>query len=87
MTRKDLVYFAGLVVVGALLFANLLKPSQPQAFTLPDPPANPGPSVAISAYQDSAWVVVGNKVYYVSLKSRGEVENRTINVIDDEQLR
>ncbi len=87
MTRKDLAYFAALVVIGALLFANLLKPTQPQAYTLPDPPPGPGPSVAISADQDSAWVVVGNTVYYVSLKSRGEVEKRTINIIDDELLR
>ncbi len=87
MTRKDLAYFAALVVVGSLLFANLLKPSQPLAFTLPEAPAGAGPSVAISADQDSAWVVVGNKVYYVSLKSRAAVENRTITVIDDELLR
>ncbi|MDF1552306.1 MAG: hypothetical protein P1P84_04545 [Deferrisomatales bacterium] len=87
MTRKDLAYFAALVVVGALLFANLLKPSQPLAFTLPEAPVGAGPGVAISGDQDSAWVVVGNTVYYVSLKSRGEVEKRTINVIDDEVLR
>ena len=87
MTRKDLAYFAALVVVGALLFANLLKPSQPQAYILPEPPPGPGPDVAISADKDSAWVVVGNVVYYISLKSRSEVENRTINVIDAEQLR
>ena len=87
MTRKDLFYLSVLVLVGALLFANLLKPSQPQAFTLPEAPTGAGPSVAISADQDSAWVVLGNKVYYVSLKSRAEVEKRTITVIDDELLR
>ena len=87
MTRKDFAYCTALAVIGALLFANLLRPAQPQAFTLPAAPAAPGPSVAISADKDSAWVVVGNKVYYVSLKSRAEVTSRTITVIDDEELR
>jgi hypothetical protein len=87
MTRKDLVFFSALIVVGALLFANLFRPSPIQAYTLPDAPENAGPNVAISADKDSAWVVVGNKVYYVSLKSRSAVENRTITVIDDEVLR
>lgn len=87
MTRKDFAYGAALVVIGALLFANLLRPVEPQAFTLPAAPAAPGPGVAISADQDSAWVVVGNKVYYLSLKSRAEVTSRTISVIDDEELR
>jgi hypothetical protein len=87
MTRKELTLSAALVVIGALLFANLLRPSAPRAFTLPEAPGSSGPNVAISADEDSAWVVVGNKVYYVSLRSRGEVENRTITVIDDELLR
>ena len=35
-----------------------------------------------SPEEDSAWIVVGKKVYYVSLKSRAELERRTINVIE-----
>ncbi|MHB8765446.1 MAG: hypothetical protein ACYDA8_14090 [Deferrisomatales bacterium] len=84
MCRRDLVYLAGLTVVAALLLANLLRPGVPEAFTLPDSPA---PPVAIAAAGDSAWAIVGQKVYYVTLKTRGEVQNRTITVIDDEELR
>jgi len=43
--------------------------------------------VAISAAGESAWAIVGNRIYYVSLKSRGELTNRTITVIDDEDLK
>jgi hypothetical protein len=84
MKRHELVYLGGIVALGALLLANLLKPGTPQAFSLPEPQ---GPPVAISAAGESAWAIVGNRIYYVSLKSRGELTNRTITVIDDEDLK
>lgn len=87
MTRKDYFYFGALVVVGALLFANLIRPVQPQAYVLPDPPKDPGPSVAVSGNAESAWVVVGTKVYFLSRRSRSDIDERTIFVIDDEDLR
>lgn len=84
MTRREWIYLGGFLALGALLLANLLRPESPQAFTLPEPA---GPPVAIAAAGDSAWAIVGNRVYYVSLKSRGELANRTITVIDDEDLK
>jgi hypothetical protein len=84
MNRKDVLYIAGLVLVAALLLANLLRPGQPQAFSLPE---SPGPEVAISSAGDSAWAIVGNKVYFVSLKTRSELPDRIINVIDDQVLK
>ncbi len=84
MTRGQSLTFAGFVTLAALLLANLLSPSRPHAFGLPEAG---GPAVAVSAAGDSAWVVVGTKVYYVTLKTRGEITNRTITVIDDEELK
>jgi hypothetical protein len=84
MGRKDVFYIAGLVIVAVLLLANLFRPGQPEAFTLPDVP---GPEVAISAAGDSAWAIVGNRVYFVSLKTRSELPNRTINVINSKDLK
>lgn len=87
MTRKDLFYFGGLIIIGALLFANLLRPTQPQAYTLPDPPPGPGPAVAVAGNSESAWVVIGNKVFFVSRRSRADIDQRVIYVIDEEELR
>lgn len=86
MSRKDLFYTVGLIVVAALLLANLLRPVQPQAFTLPEPP---GPDVAISAAGDSAWAIVGDTVYFVTLKNRSELpaSARNISLISSRQLR
>jgi len=83
MLRRDVIYISVLVVVAALLLANLLRPAQPQAFNLPEPA---GRNVSISAAGDSAWVIVGNRVYFLSLKTRGELSDRVIRVIDDQQL-
>jgi len=83
MSRRDAFYLLGFVVLAGLLLANLLKPGVPQAFSLPE---GGGPNVAISASGDSAWAIVGNRVYFVTLKPRGEVPNRTISVIDNEDL-
>jgi hypothetical protein len=82
--RKDLWYLAGFVLVAALLLANLLRPGAPHAFSLPEPP---GPPVSISAAGDSAWAVVGNKVYFVTLRSRAELPSRTITVVGVQELR
>lgn len=84
MSRRDIIYTVGLVLVAALLLANLFRPGQPQAYDLPEAP---GPDVAISAAGDSAWAIVGNKVYFVSLKTRGELPDRIINVIDGKELK
>jgi hypothetical protein len=83
MSRRELLYLVGFVVLAGLLLANLMKPGVPAAFDLPE---GGGPNVAISAAGDSAWAIVGNKVYFVTLKTRGETPNRTITVIDDENL-
>ena len=72
MTRKDVFYIVGMVVLAALLLANLLKPGQPQAFDLPD---SKGPDVAISSAGDSAWAIVGNKVYFVSLSAPNQASS------------
>ncbi|GAB4266529.1 MAG: hypothetical protein Kow0092_19490 [Deferrisomatales bacterium] len=84
MSRKDLLYLTGMVVIAALLLANLFRPGQPQAFTLPE---SSGPDVAISASGDSAWAIVGNKVYFLSLKSRSQLPERIIYVINSEELK
>ena len=83
MARKELLYLVGFLVLAGLLLANLFKPEAPRAFDLPE---TAGPCVAISAAGDSAWAIVGNKVYFVTLKTRGEIPNRTISVIDDQDL-
>lgn len=82
--RRDLWYLAGFVLLATLLLANLLRPGTPQAFSLPEPS---GPQVSISAAGDSAWAIVGNKVYFVTLRSRADVPSRTITVIGDQELR
>ena len=84
MTRKDVFYIVGMVVLAALLLANLLKPGQPQAFDLPD---SGGPDVAISSAGDSAWAIVGNRVYFVSLKTRSELDDRIIRIIKTKDLK
>jgi len=84
MNRKDLFYLAGLVVVSVLLLANLLRPTSPAAFDLP---ASVGAPVAISAAGDSAWAMIGNKVYFLTLKNRSELPNRMINQIDAQELK
>jgi len=84
MSRKEFLFGVGMGAVGALLLANLLRPEAPIAYTLPEPA---GPPVSISAAGDSAWAIVGNRVYYLSLKSRGELKNRIIYLIDDEELK
>ncbi len=83
MSRREVIYIAGLIIVAALLLANLLRPSQPQAFNLPE---GGTPQVSISAAGDSAWAFIGNRVYFVSLKTRGELRERIINVIDNQKL-
>ncbi len=82
MTRRDLVYLVGMVLVAALLLANLIRPTQPEAYALPET----GPAVAISAAGDSAWAIVGNRVYFVSLKTRSELQDTTIRVIQAKDL-
>lgn len=86
MNRKDLLYLAGVVIVGALLLANLLKPTAPHAYDLAQGQA--GVPVQISAAGDSAWAIIGNKVYYLSLRSRSELSagQRSIKVIDSSSL-
>lgn len=84
MTRRDLLLTAGLLTVGALLLANLLRPVGIAAYDLPAPAGAP---VAISSAGDSAWALVGNKVFYLSLRPRGDITNRTINLVDAQELR
>ncbi|GAB4249892.1 MULTISPECIES: hypothetical protein [Deferrisoma] len=84
MSRKEFLFGVGLGAVGALLLANLVRPEAPVAYTLPEPA---GPAVSISASGDAAWALVGNRVYYLSLKSRSEVKDRIIYLIDDEELK
>jgi hypothetical protein len=84
MNRKDLFYTLSLVVIAALLLANLLRPTAPAAFDLP---ATAGQPVAISAAGDSAWALVGNRVFFVSLRPRGDISNRIINQIDAQELK
>lgn len=83
MGKKDMVYLAGTALIAVLLAANLLKPTAPLA-AAPDERV----PVAISAAGDSAWAVVGNRVYYVSLRARNDFpsDNRTIKVIDAKNL-
>lgn len=82
MGRKEMVFVLGVLVVSALLIANLLKPTAPHAYEMTAKEA--GQPLAISAAGDSAWAIVGNKVYYLSIRSRSEFPagQRTINVID-----
>lgn len=84
MTRTDIAYTAALLVVGGLLLANLLRPTSPAAFDLP---AGPGTPVSISAAGDSAWAIAGNKVYYLTLRPRGEIANRSISQIAVQDLK
>ena len=80
--RRDLCYFLGMLLVSALLVANLFKPTAPYAYDVSGGPESV--AVDIAATQDSAWVVAGNRVYYISLKERSQipVKQRTINIID-----
>lgn len=84
MTRANLWFTAALLLVGGLLLVDLLRPASPVAFDLP---AGAGTPVAISASGDSAWAIVGNRVYYLTLRPRGEVPNRSISQIDAQELR
>ena len=84
MSRKEWFFAAGMAVLALLLLANLLRPGTPVAYTLPGPA---GPPVAISATGDSAWAIVGNRVYFLSLRSRSELKNRIIYLIDDQELK
>lgn len=84
MNRKDLFYAVGFFLLACLLLANLFRPEPLNAFNLPE---NPGQPVSISANGDSAWALVGNKVYFLSLKTRSELSNRIISMIDDEELK
>ena len=83
MTRRELVLTSALVVLAALLLANLLRPVAPQAYDL----VPQAPPVAISSSGDAAWALIGNRIYYVSLRQRGEVTNRTITQIDALELK
>jgi len=82
MNRKDLLFALGMVVVAGLLLANLLKPSAPYAYEAPQTRVDI--PVHISAAGDSAWAIIGNRVYFLSLRSRTELPSgqRSINVID-----
>ena len=86
MNRKDTFFFVIMLTVALLLAANLFKPTAPHAYETGEG-AEPIP-VSIAATEDSAWVVVGNTVYYVSLKQRSQIPSgqRTINVIDSRTL-
>ena len=83
MNRRDVFFAVGMVLIGVLLVASLLRPSSPAAFELPAT----GIPASISAAGDSAWVLMGNKVYYLTLRPRGEVSNRIISQIDVQELR
>lgn len=85
MNRKDFLYATGFVLISVLLAANLFRPEPLGAFNLP---ANAGgQQTAISASGDSAWVIIGNKVYFLSLKNRSELSDRVIYMIDDQELK
>ena len=83
MTRRDLALSVAAAVLAALLLANLLRPVAPQAYDLPPQ----GPPVALSSSGDAAWALIGNRIYYVSLRQRGEVTSRTITQIDALELK
>ncbi len=83
MTRKEIAFTLGMVVLAALLLANLLRPGTPSAYTLPEPHT----PVAISAAGDSAWAIIGNKVYFLSLRTAAELPNRTVYQIDSKEIR
>ncbi len=87
MSKKDFVYLAGIFVVSALLILNLFKPTAPHAYTLPQGSGSSVP-VDISASGDSAWAIIGDKVYYLSMRSRSELPSgqTRINVIDSKNL-
>jgi len=70
-------------VIAALLLANLLRPGSPAAYNLPETPI----PVSISASGDSAWAIVGNRVYFVTLKSPGDIPRRIISQIDAQELK
>lgn len=80
MERRDVLYIAGMALVSGLLIANLLKPGTPYAA---DSSRDAQP-VAISAAGESAWAIVGNKVYYMTMRNRSDLPSgqRSINVID-----
>lgn len=86
MTRKDIAYFTGIILIAALLIANLIRPTAPYAYEIPE--SRSLPPVMISGTGDSAWAVVGDKIYYLSLRARSELPTgqRTINVIDTRVL-
>lgn len=88
MTRKDKVFLFGMMVVAALLVANLLKPTAPNAAETAGEAAYYPVPTHISAAGDSAWAMVGNKVYYLSIRPRSDfpVTMRTINTIDSKVL-
>lgn len=88
MTRKDAVLFAGLFTVIALLLANLLRPTPLQAFEPTQSGAEGSTPIAISGNGESAWALVGNKVYFISMRNRSELPagQRNINVIDSKNL-
>lgn len=86
MKRSELLYLGGVVLVAALLIANLFKPTAPHAYDLQS--GGGEMPVQISASGDSAWAIIGTKVYYLSLRSRAELPagQRSINVIDSRSL-
>ena len=86
MNRKDTFFFVIMLTVALLLAANLFRPTAPYAYEAGDAPE--AVPVSISASEDSAWIVSGNNVYYVSLKQRSQIPSgqRTINVIDSQAL-
>jgi hypothetical protein len=87
MDRKDTLFFVIMLTVALLLAANLFRPSAPHAYETGELGEAVPVSIAASA-EDSAWVVMGNRVYYVSLKQRSQIPSgqRTINVIDSQDL-
>ena len=86
MDRKDMLYLMGLVVVAGLLLANLFRPAVPYAYDLG--PGETAAPVAISAAGDSAWAIIGTKVYYVTLRQRSELPagRRSITTITSKSL-
>ena len=85
MNKRDVALFTGMLAIGALLLANLLKPEPLQAR---EGGAAPELPVHISAAGDSAWAIVGNRVYYVSMRPKTDfpANMRSINVIDSKNL-
>jgi hypothetical protein len=87
MNRKDTLFFVIMLTVALLLAANLFRPTAPHAYETDEASEVVAVSIASSS-EESAWVVMGNKVYYVSLKQRSQIPSgqRTINVIDSQNL-